>query len=234
MPHLVDSIDRPRENPVPVADVRAQLKDAHAYLVELGGAAMRHIDANTPDYAWGTHMKRIRIVFPAGDRPALISTTHETHSLIEVINQLATMERLIDALHWAEDNLLAYELLRCHPTTGSQKTGESDLPDNDIVLMHPDGQLARCEVSDVSGEKDTNGKEFKDLMSLGVRLTNMDAWPEGSPPFADRLFMIVSTEMGERIRRRMTTYYPQKQPYFSYMVAFATPGTTMFEVIARR
>lgn len=43
----------------------------------------------------------IRVELSREGRPALIPPAVTSHSLIEVINQSATMERLLDALTWA-------------------------------------------------------------------------------------------------------------------------------------
>ncbi len=84
------------------------------------------------------------------------------------MNQCATMERLLDALQWAQSagSGLAESLVeRCHPTMSSSYADEED---HDLVLVGPDGTKAKFEVSDVSGTKDGNKKEKKDLISLGV------------------------------------------------------------------
>jgi hypothetical protein len=178
-------------------------------------------------------MKRIRILFPAGNRPALISDAHDEHALIEVINQCATIERLIDALQWAQQHLPAYQVVRCHPTTSSQKTTMDDIPDHDIVLIHPEGQFALFEVSDVASTRDGNDKESKDLASLGVHPgKGIDDLPD-QDPFKNRLFMVVSAEFGERFRRRMKDYYPEYQPHFRYQEHDMPGDTCIFEVLPR-
>lgn len=122
-------------------------------------------------------MKRVRIVLPSTDRPTLIGDDQTEHSLMEVINQCATIERLIDALRWAQTHLPDYRLLRCHPSTSSYKVIDGGIPDNDIVLVNPNGYFAQFEVSDVSGTKDSNRKENKDLRSLGVPSGHMKDAP---------------------------------------------------------
>ena len=234
MAHLVKRIETPITAPIPVSSVLTQLKTAHQYLVQLGVVALQSANGTDVTDLWGTQMKRVKIVFPSGERPALVSTDHEDHSLTEVINQCATMERLIDALGWAIDNLPDYHLVRCHPTTSSQKGDESTIPDNDIVLVNPSGQLALFEVSDVSSTNDGNRKEFKDLRSLGVRLVNMDDYPPEQNPYINRLFMVVSEEFGERFRNRIKRkYYSKNQPYFRYQEHEVDGQTCIFEVLAR-
>jgi hypothetical protein len=119
------------------------------------------------------------------------------HSLVEVINQCATMERLIDALEWANSTYTNVE--KCHPTTSSENTGGG--PDNDLILVAVSGKKARFEISDVASEKDGNGKAPRDLVSLGVlthcdkKLRPSDAWP------AEQLFLVVSEEFAKYLRK---------------------------------
>jgi hypothetical protein len=233
MAHLVNPIHRPVDMPIPIMDVLEQVITAHRYLVELGAQALRSAQISGASESWGTQMKRVRILFPAGSRPALISDTHAEHALIEVINQCATLERLIDALQWAQQYLPTYQVVRCHPTTSSQKTTATDIPDHDIVLINREGKLALFEVSDVASTKDGNDKEIKDLASLGVhpgkRIDNL----ADQNPFTNRLFMVVSVEFGERFRRRMKAYYPESQPHFRYQEHDMPGDTCIFEVLPR-
>lgn len=234
MAHLVNNIEAPTTAPIPVSSALGQLKAAHQYLVQLGVVALQSANGTNVTNLWGTQMKRVKIVFPTGERPALVSTDHEDHSLTEVINQCATMERLIDALVWIEKNLPDYQLLRCHPTTSSQSIRHSDIPDNDIVLINTEGRFAQFEVSDVSGVSDSNRKETKDLKSLGVRLKQMDDYPVDQYPFINRLFMVVSEEFGNRFRiNRTDAYHEQYQPFFRYQEHKVDGRTCIFEVLPR-
>jgi hypothetical protein len=135
---------------------------------------------------WGVAVKRIRVDLPAEGRPKLIASTISSHSLIEAMNQCATMERLLDALAWAqtgESGLSNAQVQVCHPTTSSAKG--SGVMDNDLVLVGSDGAMARFEVSDVASEEDGNQKERRDLMSLGVLQEGrgeaqfVGTWPPG-------------------------------------------------------
>ena len=234
MSHLVKPIDTSDKAPLQVSEVIKNLRNAHEYLAKLGVETLQKSrDISTAQY-WGSAIKRLSIIFPDGERPELISISHDKHSLIEVINQCATMERLIDALEWAHESLPDYHLLRCHPTTSSQKSSSSAIPDNDIVLIQPhSGRLALFEVSDVANSSsDSNQKEFKDLKSLGIRLANMPNYSQNKNPFRNRLFMIVSTEFGGRIQKR-SAYYEKNQPYFRYNTPIQHGKTYIFEITER-
>jgi hypothetical protein len=129
--------------------------------------------------------------------------------LTEVINQCATMERLLDALPWAQVALPDHEVVLINPTTSSKKSGaaEDAYQDNDLILENRSGQRALFEVSDVVSEKvDGNSKEQKDLKSLGV----LPEWKYG-----DALrFLVVSKEFGKRIARagRKTSGWKYLEP----------------------
>lgn len=231
MAHLVTPIDVDLDESLAIREVLEQLQSAHRYLVRLGAEAVQKASDITANGAWGTQQKRMKITFPDGDRPALISDTHKVHTLIEVINQCATMERLIDALIWASKSLPDYRVVRCHPTTSSIAGQDKMIPDNDIVLVNPEGRFALFEVSDVANsEKDGNRKEFKDLKSLGIRLANLPDDPSSTNPFVNRLFMVVSAEFGVRFRKR-ESYYAKNQPHFLYREHPVSDTTCIFEVL---
>ncbi len=234
MSHLVKPIDASDKAPLQISEVLKNLRNAHEYLAKLGIETLQKTHDISTAHNWGSAIKRISIIFPDGERPELISISHNKHLLIEVINQCATMERLIDALEWAHKSLPDYHLLRCHPTTSSQKSGSSAIPDNDIFLIQPSsGRLALLEVSDVANSNnDSNQKEFKDLKSLGIRLANIKDYPKNQSPFVNRLFMVVSTEFGERIQKR-SAYYTKNQPYFRYNDPIQHGNTYIFEITER-
>lgn len=236
MAHLVSPIDVHPDHALPVSDVLKQLRTAHHYLARLGieAQAIHMGDLIEPEMNWGTRQKRAKIIFPDGERPALIPVSLNEHALSEVINQCATIERLVSALAWASEALPDYRLIRCHPTTSSYKTPDhKDIPDNDIVLVNANGRLALFEVSDViRRDRDGNQKEFKDLASLGVRLAGMDDYPENKNPFVNRLFMVVSEEFGVRWRNKRKGRRKKKQPYFRYYECQINDGATcIFEVL---
>ncbi len=224
MAHLVGSFVACGGAYKSLEDCYADVRDAQAYLSEGGRGAFGRAAALGGGERWGTEAKRIKVAFPDGSRPALIDRDLEEHNLAEVVNQCATMERLLDALLWAQDepSLRGYAVERCHPTTGSSK-GESE--DHDLVLAREDEPeiKARFEVSDVVGAKDGNSKEKKDLASLGVlkkgSFGSVDEWPTG------RLFLVVSEEFGGWLMRRRT-----RTPSYCYEEAGDVGTTRIFEV----
>lgn len=204
-----------------------ELREAQRFLSENGAKAFQRTAALGGGERWGIEVKRIRVTFPDGSRPALIGQGLKDHNLAEVVNQCATVERLLDALQWArsELSLQGYVVERCHPTTGSSK-GDDD--DHDLVLVKNDSPKlkVRFEVSDVVGAKDGNNKEKKDLASLGVlkkgSLQPVDEWPAG------RLFLVVSKEFSGRLTRRRT-----RIPRYIYAQVGLVETTSIVEVTER-
>ncbi len=226
MAHLVDKFVASNGNHKTLAACRTDVREARDYLATHGAEAIREASGAQGRPDWGSSTKRIRVLLPDGPRPALISSETREHNLVEVINQCATMERLLDALDWArtEPSLSGHLVERCHPTTSSSKEDEED---HDLVLIAPDesGAKAKFEVSDVASEKDGNGKEKKDLESLGVlpkspsRREPSRGWPSG------RLFLVVSEEFAVRLRRRHA-----KPVQYHYEEVKPVGATRIFEV----
>lgn len=205
MPHLVEPFFARDGGEKTIQSYRKELQEAHRYLSERGAAALRSAAGPTASGRWGAEAKRVKVCLPETNRPVWIGEGINEHSLVEVINQCANMERLLDALHWAESesNLKKCVVERCHPTTSSVSGYEDD---NDLVLLGK-GLEARFEISDVASTKDGNNKEKKDLTRLGVL---KEGWiqPRSVRPYA-RLFLVASTEFGELLtnsRRRLTDY----------------------------
>ncbi len=209
-----------------LAACRAEVQEARDYLATYGAEAIRRASGSQGGPDWGSSVKRSRVILPDGPRPALISSETREHNLVEVVNQCATMERLIDALCWTQTtpSLMKYLVERCHPTTSSSRGDEED---HDLVLVapHDPGEKAKFEVSDVASEKDGNGKEKKDLQSLGVLTKGSaqhqpeDGWPSG------RLFLVVSEEFSVWIRRT-----PTKPVRHRYLEVKPEGATRIFEV----
>lgn len=184
------------------------------------------------DRNWGAGVKRIRVDLQDQEgRPALIPPDVTDHSLTEVYNQCATMERLLDALAWAQteaSGLAGYQVERCHPTTSSIT---SDPHDNDLVLAGSHGALAKFEVSDVASSKDGNRKEERDLIRLGVlrKATGEEKmnveWPEG------RLFLAVSGEFAQRLRRPTRMWLKGPAPHCRYIEVKNDGRTRIFEIL---
>ncbi len=234
MPHLVKPLPDDPTQPISITRCFHLIESAHDYLVTHAATALEQIEVGQSHPYWGSQLKRVRVALPSEDRPALIDPAIQDHSLTEIYNQCATMERLLDALKWANAHLRGYQVIRCHPTTSSVKQDESAIPDNDLVLINTGGELARFEVSDVASEQDGNHKEDKDLMSLDVLGARsgpdkyvIDAWPAG------RLFMVVSSEFAVRLRKKCNGW-PAKNPHYHYLEVKPDGGTRIFEVLSQR
>lgn len=181
MPHLIT----PFQN-VPLALCRERLAASHQALTGCAQKALSQALA-LGEQGWGGRMKRLVVVID-DDNARPVDLYAGRHNLVEVVNQCATIERLLDAMSWAlaQDQMADATVAVCHATTSS---GENE---NDLMLVLPDGTFANFEVSDVVGANDSNGKEAKDLASL--RRTHGSA--------STRSFLVTSKELGQRLARR--------------------------------
>lgn len=186
-----------------------------------------------PSETWGSDAKREHVVLPVADRPQLVSKDVAEHSFVEVMNQCATLERLLDTLAWIDTvaELHKVMVVVCNPTTSSasRKKGEPrPVDDHDLVLEDHAGTHWKAEVSDVASEKekDGNGKEKKDLVSLGVLPedggSDVLGWPSG------RCHLVVSEEFTRRLRE--PTRRGLRLGLFHYAEVKAGGGTRTFEV----
>ncbi len=238
MPHLVKPLFH-----TSLSECYRSIQEAHDFLVQRGASAIAQVqkEKEMDSASWGSAMKRLAVSLPSHERPALIDTTIQKHSLVEVIHQCATIERLLDALEWAQQpdsGLNDFLVERCHPTTSSAKSEtkaiEDEEHDNDLVLVRTNQEWARFEVSDVTGEHDGNRKEEKDLISLGILRPGkgkgkneerfVGRWPSA------RLFLVVSSEFSPYLFR--TNRWLRR--YHSYQSVFRTPGTDILEIVPRR
>ncbi len=237
MSHLVGAVLAADGVGLELARCYDLVREAHDYLAQRGREAVARAGQQQDLSSWGGTVKRVRVTLPINERPALIAPAEPYHNLIEVINQCASMERLLDALTWAqtaESGLANYTVVSCHPTTSSaQAAGKKALDDHDLVLAGPSGDLAKFEVSDVASEADGNRKEEKDLISLGVRrkgageIGQPAGWPSG------RLFLVVSEEFGRRLSRTKHGWSAGYPPAHQYTQVKASGPTRIFEITPR-
>lgn len=220
-----------------IAACEEELKTAWKYLVKQGQAATRKIQRADPE-RWGAEIKRVKVGLDGADKPLAIGAKGE-HNLIEVVNQCATIERMLDTLAWVQLDPQLRDLVvaRLHPTTSSAKDRVvGTIPDNDLVLVSPSRPrlaLACFEVSDVSTNQDGNGKERKDLISLGVlnkakgeqQFRAATDWPSA------RLFLVVSEEFAGRIRKESRAWNKGANPYLRYVEVKAEGATRIFEIL---
>lgn len=219
----------PVRSPTSPRDLAGSLAEAHQFLVAAARATVpRFLDL--PSEAWGAMVKRDHVALPKLGRPDLVSQSIEGHSFLEVVNQCATLERLIDTLRWVETRPELEEALAvlCNPTTSSasgKKGSPRDLDDHDLVLQDRGGMRWKFAVSDVASDKDGNGKEKKDLVSLGVLPTDtadVPGWPPG------RSFLVVSSEFASRLRE--PTRHGLRLGLFHYDEVKPDGDTRVFEV----
>jgi hypothetical protein len=177
-----------------IGTARRHLQKAHDFLAKKGKIALGKAGTINADKDWGANVKREPVLCRT-NKLVLVKNQKCEHNLAEVVNMCATVERLIDSLKWAESEFKGWVVESCHPT---QTSGG-----NDLVLVNLKNRKRACfEVSDVSGPRDGNRKEIKDLVGLkvlkrqekrpNVKCTN--GWRKGS-----RLFLAVSTEFAERL-----------------------------------
>ena len=198
---------------------RQQLVHAHTFLVARSVDALA--TAPVAVQLWGATMKRKHVNLGASDRPNVVGKDSER--FVEVVNMVATLERLIDALRFFDERQQEFGSLRvkeCHPSTSSTKDS------NDLVLEDSNGAVVvRCEVSDIASlSASSNGKESKDVASLGCA--------NGVPQDGVRRFLCTSPEFAEAIRRPSRKW---KQIHFRYseFAVDATSGTVVLELMSR-
>jgi len=168
-----------------LSNAHQMLEQAHDYLVSC-------VKANSPaspvnSRSWAIDEKRLDVQIAPSiggkTKPSIIGKSSEKFG--ELINILATVERLIDAIEWFQQqaNFSNLSVRECHPSTSSTP-GSCDLMLEDEYR----NLLVLCEVSDiVAGGAKT--KERSDLKNLGVK-------PKFPSPFRPpHLFLCVSPEM---------------------------------------
>jgi hypothetical protein len=119
----------------------AQLEDANSILktsiVEFS-KTVRIPDSRQ----WACDVKRLRVPISGADSRTLL-TVHE-YDYGEIINQCATLERLMDAMQWAVDHLPDHRhIVSCDPT--QSRKGEADL------IIKNSNSIAMFEISDKVG-----------------------------------------------------------------------------------
>lgn len=157
-----------------------RLNAIRAFLVERAATALPHGVAES----WGTATKRVRVELRGDRRPIEIEKDHEV--MIEVVNLVATIERLVAGLAFLATYRTygALQVGQCHPSTSDDAEG------NDIVLVTGRGETAvRLEACDlVSEARDGNGKEASLLSKLGctdeVPASGVGLFIATSPEFA--------------------------------------------------
>ncbi len=222
---------RPIFGPRGIADCLQELRDVHEYLRACGQRAFGRAAEQFEDVTWGSKTKRLQADLPCQGRPYLVPRRLMQHNMIEIVNQCATLERLLELLEWAstrESGFADYTVAKCHPSTSSEKGGDKTDRDHDLVLMGPNDEAAYFEVSDVATQKDGNRKEARDLISLGVLAGEKaspryaDTWPSG------QLFLVGSREFAEGVLKRKPKWI--SEGHCHYEPSHISDSTTVMEV----
>lgn len=106
-----------------------------------------------------------------------VDVGHRRERFAELVNQLATVERLLDVFIWLRSAHGDPHVVACHPTTSSNAAiGLAGLPDHDLVVSRLQAPMMAVEVFDVVAVKrDSNRKLAGDLDRLNHSL---QIWPD--------------------------------------------------------
>ena len=215
-----------------------ELRAAHAYLAEHGVRAFKRAAELGPSARWGQSVKRLHVELPSDSRPELAEAAPSEHSITEVYNQCANVERLIDAVKWCLSPASKFSDgvgLACHPTTSSGRVTPPDHEDHDLVVRGADGQLGYFEVSDVASNKDGNFKEGKDLVRLGllrpIAGQRGTFKHDGIQWARARLFLVVSVEFAEHLFRTGRSWRKGLEPHIRYEDRSQGGPTRILEIL---
>jgi hypothetical protein len=169
--------------------------DAKSYLAELSAAhdaiVARAAGWTAPAVGprWGITAKR-QLVDLTGAHP---SVHNASHPIQELMNQCATVERLLDALEWAIGKGWANMVIECNPTTSSGPVRPlavvTGVPPSGPPDLRTTGALGEAwfEVSDVLKRRDGNRKLQKDLKRLSNLPPSVAGFLVGSDLWEDRI-----------------------------------------------
>lgn len=211
MKHLVATLSG-----LPLPELRHKLVEAHDFLVARSLDVLPTFPQAGP--LWGVQMKRLRVDLKAESRPATVLKDAERFG--EVVNMVATLERLVAAIGWFEQQpeFGGLRVKECQPSTSSSKGS------NDLVLENGVGTVVvRCEVCDVaSSSAGSNGKERKDVASLGCS--------NGVPPDGVRRFLCTSPEFAQAIQSTKRRWAKCLHRYREFKVGDET-DTVLVELV---
>lgn len=207
VPHLIETV-RNRS----ITDAIRDLVQAHSQVVSC--VHRSQTECLDEERHWGASMKRLVVDLEGCD--GMIGKTEE--KFVEVINILATTERTIAALVFFEGVFPGSRVQECHPSTSD------DIDGNDIVLVNRHQKvIVRCEVCDVVSPKPgQNGKEKKDLNSLGVS----DAIPSDGV----KRFIATSPEFASGLISENRVWKDKLYRYIAHSTE-CVDGTIVLEVV---
>lgn len=190
----------------------AELESAHDFLAKLCQQATNLSSIRS----FGVQTKRQLLDLPSNGRPEFIGKGKE--GIAECINQLATVERMLDALRWFQTQFPNAKVI-CHPSTSSGSSEEGKGNDIQVLDENNGNVLAICEVSDIaSSQRSHNGKAAKEIASLGIT-------PQGFPNDNNRRFICTSEQFAKAI-------HPGKVGLckYHYVLQGANDETSLLEV----
>lgn len=215
-----------------ISDCLQDLRDAHEFLTKCARETLGHAANLKSDAEWGGQAKRQRVDLTRKEKPYLIPRRLSDHNMIEVINQCATLERMLDLLEWLGGPSSGFAnclVTKLHPTTSSEHGASNIERDHDLVLRGPNGEAAYFEISDVVGENDGNRKEARDLISLGVLVGKKESpqlaqdWPSG------RLFLVGSKEFSTGVLKRKPNWI--SHGHCHYVPTSISNSTVVIEIL---
>lgn len=157
-------------------DVQAEIEEAHRALVGVAKDMARQLE-HLPAGEWGVRAKRVHV---------------DGQPLSELTNQLASVERLLDAIDWVAQRQPDDVRISVNPTTSSVG--------NDLMVFGAETWI--FEVSDVAGRKNTNRKLDKDVATL---LETSREYPGG------RYFLVVSEEWADWLTDARRAFWERRQ-----------------------
>ena len=112
----MSNLVEPLGNKIGIDEYISALQETHDYLVarcceQTYGGDLKNVST------FGQDVKRNKVNLDGENKPAMIGAVAQSRSELE--NQLANIERLIDALIWVRDNG-ATTVIQCNPTTSSK------------------------------------------------------------------------------------------------------------------
>ena len=232
MAHLIASFSSQTHPDLTAIQCRQALQAKHDEICVKAQEAVRaaaEASTSTSAGGWGVAFKRIKVEVDSADGK---------QPLIEVINQMATVERLLDALTWI--GLQAWgaqaTVVACHPTTSSHGRKASDMPkaelDHDLVVRVGASQDYWFEVSDVLQPTDGNRKLMKEEISLGIRPKEKDAELKVQVSASVRRFLVTSPEWADHSKLKgkdscwQKLDWPSGAPDFGTRIWEYKPATT--------
>lgn len=231
------SIVRPILSKQSVESAILELQAAHDFLAVNGGKAIQRVVDLSDVGKWGQSVKRVTVHLPEEGRPKLCDGAPSEHSLTEVYNQCATIERLLDALRWQNSPASGWagsSVLVCHPTNTSGRSENTDL-DFDLAIQSPGGEVGCFEISDVASTKDGNFKEGTDLVKFGVltliRRGRFKVTGISRNELPGRCFLVVSGEFSHRMHRPRHPWLTGLNPRFHYDEVKNDGATRIFEIV---